>query len=303
MSTELLEHKYAPSTMAEMICDADTKMKLTKAIKELPNMLIYGPPGVGKGTFVEILRKETGIECLKINCSDETGIDNIRDKVKGFSTAMGLGGIKLVYLNECDWLSPAAQAMLRDLIESVQSVTRFILCCNYIHKVIPELQSRCQLYELSNPPAKEVALRCFNILNKEGVKYDKKVVIDLIKTIWQKRPDIRSTLVTLRQNIHDGVLSDTIRISSSEAVYEEVLKAMKSSDPDKVRTVLKSNQLDYAGLYTYLYDAIMTNDEVFKKDAQAIIDIGEHCYRDNIVAIKEVNFMHMYFKMLSEGVV
>lgn len=303
MSTELYEHKYKPQSMDEMIVSPEMKDKLSKAIKELPNMMLVGPPGVGKGTFVEILRKETGIDCLKINCSDETGIDNIRDKVKDFAQVAGFGNIKLVYLNEADFLSFAAQAMLRDLMESVHKITRFILCCNYGYKIIPELQSRCQVYELNNPPAKDVALRCFDILNKEGVKYDKKVVVELVKSIWSKRPDIRNTLITLRQNVSNGVLSSDITISSSDRVFNEIVEAMKTGDPDKVRSILKSHQIDYAGLYKHLYDILMGDSEVFKKDGQAIIHIGEHCYRDNIVAIKEVNFMHMYFKMITDGTI
>jgi DNA polymerase III delta prime subunit len=303
MSTILFEHKYKPLTMDEMIVSPEMKKKLTKAIKELPNMILVGPPGVGKGTFVDILRRETNIECLKINCSDETGIDNIRDKVKDFSTTLGFSGIKLVYLNECDFLSPNAQGLLRDLMESVQKVTRFVLCCNYGHKVIDELYDRCQTFELNNPSAKEVVKRCWMILDKEGIKYDKAVVVEMVKMIWSKGASVRKALVTLRQNIVDGELSSNITVGSSNKVYGDIVEAMKSGNPDSLRTLLKSHQIEYTGLYRYLYDTLMGDEDVFKKDAQAIIHIGEHCYRDSIVAIKEINFMHMYFKMISDGTV
>jgi replication factor C small subunit len=304
MSTVLYEFLYAPNTFDEMIVSNEIKPKLEKALKELPNLMLIGPAGVGKGTFVDILRKETGIECIKINCSDETGIDTIRDKVKSFATSVGFGGLKLVYLNESDFLSPNAQAMLRDLMEQVQSVTRFVFCCNYGHKMIPELQSRCQIIELSNPPALEVAKRCFHILDTEGVQYNKKTVIELVKTIWKKRPDIRKTLVTLRENVVDNVLNETIAISSTEEVYQNILLAMTVPDPDKVRTLLKSNPVDYTALYTYLHETLMiSEDRVFKKDAEAIIHIGNAMRWDALCSIREINFITMFFDMMKDGTV
>lgn len=304
MSTALLEHKYAPNTFDEMILNPDVRKKLEKALVELPNLMLIGAPGVGKGTFVDVLRKQTGIDCLKLNCSDETGIDSIREKVKTFATAVGFGGIKLVYLNEADYLSLNAQAMLRDLMESVQKVTRFILCCNYGHKMMDELCSRCDVIDLSNPPAVDVVKRCWYILDQEGVQYNKKTVAELVKTIWKRQPDIRKTIVTLKSNIIDGVLMDNITIASNDGVYQSVLDAMKTGDPSNVRTILKSNQVDYTSLYKYIYDAMMNSDDaVFGNDAVAILLIGEHSYRDTLVAIKEINFMHMYFEMLKGGVI
>ena len=303
MQTVLYEFKYAPKTFDELILNDDVKSKLEKALKELPNLMLIGSAGVGKGSFVDVLRKETGIETLKINCSDETGIDNIRDKVKTFATSVGFGGLKLVYLNEADFLSLPAQAMLRDLMEQVQRYTRFVFCCNYGHKMIPELQSRCQVIELSNPPAADVAKRCFTILDEEGVQYDKRTVIELVKAVWRKRPDIRKTLVTLRENVVDGVLNDTIIMSSSEEVYQQVLDAMKTGDPDAVRTILKSHAIDYTALYGFLQEALMTQDKVFSKDAEAIIHIGNAMRWDALSAIREANFMVEYFEMLKDGTI
>lgn len=303
MSTEKYEFKYQPSTFDEMIVSEDIKPMLAKALDELPNMLIHGPPGTGKGTFMEILKKTKDIDILKMNCSDETGVDAIREKVKSFATAAGFNGIKIVYLNEADYLSINAQAMLRDLMEMVQGRTRFILCCNYIHKIIPELLSRCEVYELANPPAADVVKRCWSVLDAEGVKYDKKVVVELVKTIWKRKPDIRKALVVLRSNVIDGVLQDNIKMSTSEAVYDKILEAMKMGDPESVRTILKSHQVDYSGMYKHLYDALMIEEKVFSKDGAAILLIGEHDYRDNLCANREINFMTMYFQMITQGVV
>lgn len=301
--SNLYEFKYMPNTFEEMICSEEVKPKLRKALEELPNMILYGPSGTGKGTFVDILKKTKGLDVLKINCSDETGIDTIRDRVKSFATSAGFGGMKIVYLNESDYLSVNAQAMLRDLMEAVQSRTRFIFCCNYVHKMMDELMSRCQAIELTNPPAIDVVKRCWSILDAEGVTYDKKVVVELVKSIWKRKPDIRKTLVVLRENVVDGKLQDNIQMSASDGVYQEILDAMKVGDPEAVRVILKSHQIDYTGLYKHLYDALMNDDEVFKKDGEAILLVGNHDYRDNLVANREINFMTMYFDMIMKGVV
>jgi replication factor C small subunit len=302
LSNALLEFKYAPKTIGEMILSEDVRPKLEKALTELPNMVLYGPSGTGKGTFTDVLLTEKKLDFIKINCSDETGIDAIRDKVKTFAQSVGFGGIKIVYLNEADFLSMNAQAMLRDLQEQVQKYTRFIYCCNYIHKMLPELISRCQVIELSNPPAGEVVKRCWYILDSEGVKYDKKVVVEMVKSIWKRKPDIRKAIVTLKENIIDGQLSSNIRMSASEEVYGEILSHMKAQNPDGVRKALKSHQIDYTGMYKYIFDQLMGDETVFKSDAEAIIIIGEHDYRDNLVANREINFMAMYFNMLKKGI-
>ena len=305
MITEPYEFKYAPTRFEDIILNDDIKPQLHKALTELPSMLIYGPPGVGKGTFVEVLKHTNDIDMLKINCSDETSIDNIREVVKSYATAVNIDGkLKYVYLNEVDYLSLPAQALLRDLMESVQSVTRFVLCCNYIHKILPELEDRCQFFELTNPPAAQVAMKCFAVLDAEGVRYNKKTVIEMIKSIWKRRPSVRKALVTLKQNVVDGVLAETIRISHSEDTYKEVLEAMKSGNPIAVRTLLKSHQIDYDGLYSYIFDMLYTEEEnVFKKDGAAIKLLGEAARWNAITAIKEVNFMTAYNDMLGNGVV
>lgn len=304
ITTEPYEFKYSPKTFPEMIVSDELKPQLEKALVELPNLLLYGPPGTGKSTFADILKKMPGVEMLKLNCSDETGIDAIRDKVKSYATSVSMNGIKYVYLNEVDYLSVNAQAMLRDLMEGVQSVTRFILCCNYIHKVIEELQDRCQVYELTNPPAAQVAMRCFHILDSEGVTYDKKTVINLVKTIWKRRPSVRKVLVTLKQNVIDGVLRDEIVVSHSEDTFKEVVAAMQTKNPLAVRTILKSHQIDYSGLYAYIFDLLFTSeDSVFAKDGSAIKILGNAARWDSTMAIKEVNFMTAYIEMTEQGVV
>lgn len=304
-STIPYEFKYMPKSFDEMIVAEDLRPVLKKALDELSSMLLSGPPGTGKGTFVDILRAtKPNIDILKINCSDCTSIDDVRDKVKPFATSIGFGELKVVFLNEVDYLSHNGQAMLRDLIESTQKYTRFILACNYPHKILPEMFSRCQHIELNNPPALEVAKRCFYILDQEGVKYNKKTVIAIVKAIWQKKPDVRNTLITLKMNVIDGVLRDNFVLSASEELYKGILKSLQENNPEGIRVILKSNPIDYVGLYKFLMDAVMVEDgNLFKNPGSAIELLGEHDYRDNLVANREINFMTMCVRLMRSGAI
>ena len=299
--TDLWEFRYKPEEFSDMILADSIKPKLKKALVEHPNLLLSGIHGCGKGTFVDIFIKFTGCEVLRINASDETGVDVIRDKVKSFAVSLGYSDtLKLVYLNEADFLSSNAQAMLRDLIEQTHDICRFILAVNYHDKIIPELKSRCQFIQFPDPPIKDIAKKCIDILKQEGVKYNTKDVITLVKKVY---PDIRHTINTLKENVHDGKLSNEMLITSTDDIYKEVLSAMYTKDPSKVRKSLRSNPIDYTRLFEYLYTRLMGDEDVFKNDPVSMMHIAEGSYRNDVVAIKEINFMNSYFKMLKDGAV
>ena len=304
MSHTPYEFKYMPQSFDEMIVAEELRPVLKKALEELPSIILSGPPGTGKGTFVDIMKAtHPKMDVLKLNCSDYTGVGDIRDKVKPFAQAIGFGELKVVFLNEFDYLSHNGQAMLRDLIESTQKYTRFILACNYPHKIMDEMFSRCQHIELNNPPAIDVVKRCWSILDQEGVKYDKKTVVEIVKAIWKKKPDVRNTLVTLKMNVIDGVLRDNFVLSDNEEIYKEILEHLYNSNLEGVRVVLKSNTIDYTGLYMFLCEHLFSDDEKFKNAGTAIELVGEHDYRDNGVANREINFIHMCILMMRKGAV
>jgi len=196
-------------------------------------------------------------------------------------------------VSNCDYISPNAQAMLRDLMEQVQSITRFIFQCNYSHKIIKEILSRCQIIEINNPPAKEIYQHLTNILTNENINIkNKRVIVDLIKGLY---PDIRKMINTLQLNSVGGVINDSI--STDSDLYTDILNSMKKQDIEDVRRILRSNTIDYVSLYQHLFD----NIGEFKSPGDAILLIGEHLYRDGLIAIKEINFMTMFVLMLKNG--
>jgi DNA polymerase III delta prime subunit len=290
--------KYEPTKISDMVLNEEIRPMLEEAIERVPNMLLYGTPGVGKGTFTNIFLKETGFDKMWINASDFTGIDAIRDKVRPFATSMSLSPLKIIVLNEADSLTSGpqgAQKMLRQLVEDVHKICRFILICNYVHFIIQEMESRFTYIKIDDPPKKEIGKLCLKILKSEKVKYSAKDVISIVEKCY---PDIRKTINVLQQNTIKGKLTGS-RISLSEALWERVLSLILKQDVEGVRTELRSNYIDYPDLFKFLYE----NAGEFKEPGGAILLIGEHLNRNTLYPIKEINFMHMMVEMIFQKVI
>jgi len=289
---------YEPTTIDEMILNDDIKPVLKKALEEVPNLLLYGNAGLGKGTFTNIMLRHTGFDKMWINASDATGIDAIRERIRPFATSMSMTDLKIVVLNEADSLTSGpqgAQKMLRQLMEDVQKITRFVLLCNYEHNIIDEIKSRCQTIKIDNPPAKEIGKLCLKILKLEKVKYKAEDVIAIVQKCY---PDIRKTINVLQLNTINKKLVGS-RLSVSEDVWKKILMLMLKQDVESVRKELKSNYIDYPDLFKYLYE----NAGEFKEPGGAILLVGEHLNRNTFYPIKEINFMQMFVQMIFQKVV
>lgn len=293
---------YEPKTIDDMVLNEDIRKRFKKFVTELPNMMLYGSPGVGKGTFAHILLEQTKLPKLWINASDETGIDAMRDKVRSFATSMAShGDMKIVVLNEGDSLTSGmqgSQKMLRQLMEDVQKITRFILLCNYDRYIIPELRSRFTTLKIENPPKPDIAKFCLKILKSENIKLNKEAVTHIKNIVEKCYPDIRRTVNALQENCIDGQLVGS-RLSKSEGIWDIILKGIISKNIDNIRQTLKSNYIDYNELYSYLFE----NAGEFKEPGGAILLIGEHLHRNTISDIKEINFMHMVVDMIYGNIV
>jgi len=289
--------RHQPQRFSDIVLNEDIKPKLLKALDELPNMLIYGTPGIGKGCFANLIKKKENVDYMWINASDENGIEVFRNKIRPFATAMCLKDMKVCVLNECDSLTSGpqgSQKLLRQLMEDTYKICRFILICNYDGFIIPEIKSRCQTIKFEKPDKKDIGKLCLKILRKENVDFDPKVMMEIIMKCY---PDIRRTINVLQENTIDGKLIGS-KMDSSEDVFRLILDKMLVQDVEAVREELRSNYIPYPELYAYLYD----NAGEFKQPGGAILNIGQFLYQDTTIANKEINFMTMVVKMIYEKI-
>jgi len=304
---ELWVFTHEPKTLDEMIVSDEKKVMLRKIINELPTTLIAGNPGTGKGTFMNCLIRETDVDVLKINGSDETGIDVMRDKVKSFATGYSLNK-KIVYINECDRLSSNAIDSILQLQEDVQHLTRFFFVCNNVNRILnfstdgkSPLLSRCTYQlDLNDPQAKQIFIYLMKLLAKEKIKVnDKSAVVDVIKKLY---PDVRQMIGTLQANVVDGQLNK-ISFSLSSDVYQKIFDGMIATDVEVVRKLLKSHHIEYNDLYEHVYKLVMGDPDKVKLPAEFILLIGEFMYKNAIVGIREINFMAYVFSLMKSGVI
>ena len=168
MSNTIWVEKYRPTNLDSYIGNEHLKSKVEIYLEsgDLPHLLLYGKAGTGKTTLAKLLVKNIECDCLYINASDENNVDTVRTKVKQFASTIGFKDLKIIILDECDYITPNAQAALRNLMETFSKHCRFILTCNYVERIIDPIQSRCQSFQIIPPDRKEVAFHLSNILKK-----------------------------------------------------------------------------------------------------------------------------------------
>ena len=173
--------KYRPTSLDSYIGNEHLKSKVSIFIEtnDPPHLLFYGRSGTGKTTLSKIIANSIECDYLYINASDENSVDVVREKIKGFASTLGFQALKVIILDECDYITPNAQAALRNLMETFSRHCRFILTCNYVERIIDPIQSRCQSFQIVPPSKKEVAIHLSDILTKENVKFE----VDDIATI------------------------------------------------------------------------------------------------------------------------
>ena len=182
----LFVEKYRSKELEEYVGNGDIKNSIAKYLQQndIQNFIFSGPPGTGKTTLAKLIVNKLNCDFIYINASDENGIDTIREKVKLFASTASFQPLKVIILDEADFLTQPAQAALRNIIEEYSINTRFILTCNYIERLIEPLQSRCEIH-LIKPPSMPILAKhvCENILDIEGVEYDMKDIATIIKNI------------------------------------------------------------------------------------------------------------------------
>jgi replication factor C small subunit len=290
--------KYRPDTLEGYIGNDDFKSSLQQWVdtNDVPHLLLYGGAGTGKTTAAKLIVNNINCDYVYINCSDENGIDTIRDKVKSFASAASFKPQKVVIMDEADFLTINAQAALRNIIETFSLTTRFIFTCNFIERIIDPIQSRTIIFELTPPSMQDVAFKCVEILDLEGVTYTK---ADIVRIIKQTYPDIRKTLNLLQSSIKNKELIESRTNINFKQTSDKIIELLKDKNiknfPLIRQLVMDSNIRDYNELYRVLFDRA---DE-FTDSALASLIIADYQYKSVMAPDKEITFSACLSKLLT----
>jgi replication factor C small subunit len=284
MQHTLWTEKYRSQTLDQYIGNEELKTTIGSWIlkNDIPHLLLHGKAGTGKTTLAKLITKNIDCDMMYINASDENGIDTIRDKVKSFASTSTFQPLKVVILDESDYLTINAQASLRNIIETFSAKTRFILTCNYVERIIEPLQSRCQTFKIETLSKKSIAHHLADILDAEDVRYN---LPDIAAIVTNSYPDIRKIINVTQQNVIDGKLILT-KIDTKFDITD-VVKLIKSSNGfTSVRQYLVDNNIsDFEPMYRALYD------ELGKDNGLITMTLADYQFKHATVVDKEINFM------------
>jgi len=298
MENFLWVEEYRPKDVSSCILPKNLKDTFTEFVESetIPNLILSGGPGVGKTTIAKAMIEQIGATYMMINGSEESGIDVLRTKIKNFASTVSLeGGRKYLILDEADYLNPqSTQPALRGFMEEFHKNCGFILTCNYKNRLIEPLHSRCSIIEFKIPKsekpnlASEFFKRVISILDIEKVKYDKRVIAEVINNHF---PDWRRTLNELQRYAISGSIDAGMLVNIGDVNIKELMVGMKNKEFTNVRkwvvNNLDNNPVDllrivYDNLYEYVDGSTIPH---------CVVVLGEYQYKSAFVADQEINMM------------
>lgn len=294
--------KYRPATMEKFIGSESVKETFLQFIKkgDIPHILLFGPAGTGKTSLAKLLTKGINCDVMYINASDQSGIDDVRVKMKNYACSAGFKPLKVIILDEADRLSRDAQGALRNMLETYSAHTRFILTCNYVEKMIDPISSRMQSFEIKPVSKKEVAVRLAEILREENVSFAMEDIVFIVGTYY---PDIRKTINFAQQSNIDGKIKiskqnaievdmlnklvELLKTPTKPGVFDEIRKMTTEFDADSLETV-----------YRYLFDRV--DDYAKGKEALIIFELADSIYQQGLVIpkVRDITFLACIYKIL-----
>jgi len=291
---QIWTEKYRPSNISEYVFkDQTQKAQIENWISSgaLPNLLFSGVQGVGKTSLAKMLFKELGVnpyDIMEINASKDNGVDFIRDTVVNFTQTMPFGDFKYVLLDEADYLSVNAQAVLRNLMEKYNNV-RFVLTCNYQHKLIPAIHSRCQGFHIDKLDVDEFTVRLVNVLIAENIAFE----IDVLDTyVAASYPDLRKCINQIQMNSYGGTLTITDDKSGDVADYQiDMVELFKAGHYKEARTLIctKARIDEYDDIFKFLYQNLHLFADTSVKEDKCLIAIRDGLVKHAMVSDVEIN--------------
>ncbi len=309
MSDFIWVEKYRPQTIEDCILPENIKKTFTEFLNkgEIPNMLLAGPPGVGKTTVAKALCKELGVDYYVINGSDEGRfLDTVRTNAKNFASTVSLTSEskhKVIIIDEADNTTSDVQLLLRASIEEFQKNCRFIFTCNYKNKIIEPLHSRCAVVEfgIKGKEKQEVAAQFFKrikfILDQERIESENKVLVELINKHF---PDWRRVLNELQRYSVSGRIDSGILAAFSDVAVNDLIKNLKAKNFPEVRKWVNNNMDNdtsvlFRRIYDSLYDSLVPNTI-----PAAVLVIAKYQYQIAFVADQEITMLACLTEIMVE---
>lgn len=303
MVNDLWVERYRPKTIDEYVfCDDNQKNQVKEWInnKKIPHLLFSGIQGIGKTTLAKVILNEIGAQpadILELNASNDNGVDVFRNKITSFISVMPFGDYRYVLLDESDYLTINAQAILRGVMEKFSLTSRFILTCNYPHKLIPAIHSRTQSFHLTKLDKLEFQIRAATILATENILFDENTLDTYIKATY---PDLRKCINMLQQNTYSGSLTmPSSQSGSKESDYWiEMVELFKHNKINEARKLIcrLARVEEFDNLYRFLYENLELWGNEDQQD-QAIIIIRDGLLNHAIIADPEINLSATLVKL------
>lgn len=300
--------KYRPQTIDGCILPEELKKNFKAIVEggELTNLLLTGVRGTGKTTVARALCRELGYKHIFINGSESSGIDTLRTDIRDFATtgsAISKTNLKVVIIDECEYLSANTMHALRGFMEEFTKTTRFILTCNHKHRLIPEIHSRCAVIDFVIPSeerpkiAGKILKNVCNILEQEGVAYEKPVVAEMIMKFF---PDMRGVINKLQNASMGGAIDSSVLKSLGDEKCQGLMESLKAKDFKKMRQWAADNaHMEMGQIFNSLFEALTKALEPSSIPAATLI-LADYQHKAVFVSDHEINLTACFVELAAE---